>query len=131
MLVLKPLFNSEFRQEFLFLYINGRTYIFIDRYAARWQVRTCVRSAPSLWCSLVLFFLDVKFQVLSKKIVKWWYSRFLSLSSRHWPTCGLSAFKVSLPSQVQEVVLASARLFAPPRRPLALGRRKPLIPGFI
>ena len=30
---------------------------------------SAVESVSSLWCSLVLFFLDVKFQVLSGKII--------------------------------------------------------------
>ena len=52
-------------------------------------------------CSLVLFFLNVKCQALSGKIVMWQYFRFLSTSSCHWPICGSFLG--------QEVVLTSTR----------------------
>jgi hypothetical protein len=49
------------------------------------------------WCSLVLFFLDVKFEVLSGKIIMRYYSRFLSTSTCRVPICGSSTFKDSFP----------------------------------
>ena len=58
------------------------------------------------------------------------YSRFLSISSCRWPTCGSSSFQDSFSSQEQEVALTYS-LIRPPERPLAHGKGRVLIPGYI
>ena len=82
-----------------------------------------------LWGSLV-FFLNVKFQVRSWKIVMWLYSRFLSTVSCRWQTCGSSAFN-QFPILNTKSCPDLCTLIHPPRRSLALGREWILIPGFI
>ena len=70
----------------------------IDKFADCLQVWTCGRvcccSVPSLWCSLVLFILDIKFQVLSCKII----CGSTPVSFPHLPT--VDQLVVYLPSKI-------------------------------
>ena len=74
---------------------------------------------------------QVKFEILTRKIIICQYSCFFSTSSCRRPTCGSSALKDILPYQGQRDVLTSTRSSLSERRPLALGRGRILIPGFI
>ena len=78
-------------------------------------------SVPLLRFSLLLFFLDVKFQVLSGKIIVCQYYSFLSTSSAVHPPSRIVSFlrRRSCPDLYS--------LIRPPGRPLALGRGRILI----
>ena len=99
-------------------------------YDVRTYGRECSQSVLSQWCSIVLFFIDVKFQLFLGKIM-WSCSHFFSTSLYPWKTRGSSVFSDIFPIYGLEAFLKLCPLISPPRRPLAVDIRRILIPEFI